>query len=607
MTVPSIFESFNARNLAPRQVAKSFVPPDNFQTLVGQHHTLIVGPRGSGKTTLLKMLQPEALDAWDSAVGKKIREGISYNSVYVGTDISWSKQISGLGSNRFSPEQQSRFSIAAFTNQILKRLVECMYYLATNDSRFALTSRKEAFVCREIAKTLKLNEDVTSWLGLKYALGRRIVNIHSLASEERELDEEGRSSRLEQARYLHLSFIPCCSSAVDIFNDAIEQPHARWAFLFDELELAPKAIREYLLDSLRSVDERFLFKLSLVPFGEDVSTFRDVLSAMPGHDFEVIPLWYSHKEDGKSFCLELWKSMVLAKGLPELQPQDALGRSVFETDRSEWSDTGMAYGRDSRLAKRFENLAEKDKTFRDFLQVNEIDLKKLEELSSNQRSANIRKATSIVAVREAFIKNHDGASVTLRSRKRTNIYTGADSLFAITEGNPRWFKGIIGPLLEELSEEQRTVSETAQTNSIEKATRRFRAMLRTVPVHDDNLNKPSRGLLSLLTSIGEFFESELIIKAFSLDPPGAITIDSRVGDGTLASLGKAINTGAIVCTDTLETPWSSLRGKTFRLSYLLAHDYRLILRAGRNVSLSFALRNEGHNKLFTEVDDEEQS
>ena len=594
---PSIFESFNARNLAPGQVAKSFVPPGHFQTLIGQHHTLIVGPRGSGKTTLLKMLQQEALDAWDSPVGKKTRESITYKSVYVGTDISWSKQIAGLGSKRFSPEEQSVFSVAAFTSQILKRLIECMHYLASHDPSFGLSSQKESFVSREIAKTFELKEDATSWLGLKYALGRRIVGIHSLASEERNRGSEVRSDRLADARYLHLSFLPCCSTAVDIFNDAIAQPHARWAFLFDELELAPKAIRNYLLDSLRSVDDRFLFKLSLVPFGDDVSIFRDVLSAMPGHDFEVIPLWYSHKDDSKSFCLELWRSMVQAKGLPDLQPHDALGRSAFETDRSEWTDEGMAYGKDSRLAKRFKNLAEKDLTFQDFLKSNGIDVDKLSELSSNQRSANVRKATTIVAVRDAFIQSHDGTSVRLRSRKSTNLYTGADSLFAITEGNPRWFKGIIGPLLEDLSDENQTVSQTAQTSAIEKASRRFRAMLRTVPVEDDALGKSSRGLLSLLTSVGEFLEAELIKKPFNLDPPGSITIDSRVNSGTLDSLGKAINTGAIVCTDSLETPWSSLRGKSFRLSYLLAHDYRLLLRAGRSVSMTYAVGSGGANGL----------
>ena len=278
---PSIFESFNARNLAPGQVAKSFVPPSHFQTLIGQHHTLIVGPRGSGKTTLLKMLQQEALDAWDSPVGNKTRESISYKSVYVGTDISWSKQIGGLGGKSLSEEEQSIFSVAAFTSQIMKRLVECMHYLAKSDQSCHLSSQKESFVSLEIAKAFELDEAPTSWLGLKYALGRRIIGIHSSASKERNREGEGRSDRLVEARYLHLSYLPCCSAAVDIFNDAISKPHARWAFLFDELELAPKAIRSYLLDSLRSVDERFLFKLSLVPFGDDVSTFRNVLSAMP--------------------------------------------------------------------------------------------------------------------------------------------------------------------------------------------------------------------------------------------------------------------------------------------------------------------------------------
>ena len=128
----------------------------------------------------------------------------------------------------------------------------------------------------------------------------------------------------------------------------------------------------------------------------------------------------------------------------------------------------MAYGKDSRLVKRFKSLAVKDETFQHFLKLHAVDLNKLSELSSNQRSSLIRKATTIVAVRDAFIKSHDGTKANLRPRKKTDLYTGADSLFAITEGNPRWFKGIVGPLLEDLSDENRKVSRTAQIDAIEK-------------------------------------------------------------------------------------------------------------------------------------------
>src|SRR6185436_1881595 len=89
----ALFDSFNARNLAPEQVARTFVPPDYFQTLIGAHHTLIVGPRGSGKTTLLKMMQYEALDAWKSSDAVEVRARISYHTVYIATDISWGRQI----------------------------------------------------------------------------------------------------------------------------------------------------------------------------------------------------------------------------------------------------------------------------------------------------------------------------------------------------------------------------------------------------------------------------------------------------------------------------------------------------------------------------------
>ena len=211
-----------------------------------------------------------------------------------------------------------------------------------------------------------------------------------------------------------------------------------------------KTIREYLLDALRSVEERLLFKLSLVPFGEDNQRFADALSARAGQDFEVVSLWYPHKDAGLAFCHKLWASMLAHRNIAPLSPVAALGRTLFETVAEDWAETGTAYRGRSRIGSRFKSLEAKDKTFAAFLIENGIKTDALENLPPDQRAATVRKATTIVAMRDFFMDSGPemGKPAKLRSRKSlANVYSGAETLFAITEGNPRWFKGIMGPLI----------------------------------------------------------------------------------------------------------------------------------------------------------------
>src|SRR5688572_14530765 len=88
-----IYESFNARNLSPEEVAKTFVVPDEFAALCGNNHAVILGPRGSGKTTMLKMLTERALHSWTSKESDGFRRSINFVGIYVPTDIHWHHQL----------------------------------------------------------------------------------------------------------------------------------------------------------------------------------------------------------------------------------------------------------------------------------------------------------------------------------------------------------------------------------------------------------------------------------------------------------------------------------------------------------------------------------
>ena len=66
--ITNLYESFNARNYTPSQVAETFIPNDDYESLWLNQHSVVLGPRGSGKTTLFKMLTVPGIYKWDDVV-----------------------------------------------------------------------------------------------------------------------------------------------------------------------------------------------------------------------------------------------------------------------------------------------------------------------------------------------------------------------------------------------------------------------------------------------------------------------------------------------------------------------------------------------------------
>ncbi|MSR60592.1 MAG: hypothetical protein EXS05_23615, partial [Planctomycetaceae bacterium] len=175
---PSIFDVFNARQLAPQEVAKLFVPSDHFEILAKPTHTLIVGPRGSGKTTLLKMLHPAALEAWQHPKAPQYRNQIEFAGVFVGTDINWKEQVKSLGDGRLDADSYRLFVRAAFTGQFLHSLLETMSYragragppLEAPHRRILLTERGEADIARELIASWHIDRAIATFEGIQIAL-----------------------------------------------------------------------------------------------------------------------------------------------------------------------------------------------------------------------------------------------------------------------------------------------------------------------------------------------------------------------------------------------------------------------------------------------------
>jgi hypothetical protein len=500
------------------------------------------------------------------------------------------------------------FGRAAFTLHVLRSLVIAMRArIAHSDSTtgfrmVSLERRSEVELVRGVASAWGLAPFVPSLRSLQYAVSDSLLGIARLANEEALLGSGGRETRLLSARYLNLDFVPAAISAIERFNDCIGEIDARWAFLFDELELAPLEIFKEVIGSVRSTDERLIFKFALNPVSEAVELLRGALAAMPAQDYDLVRLWYPYKEDSLAFSGRLLEAMLRDRGLDQIDPIILLGQSLTDFGRGDWLERGTSYYSASPAQRVLQGLSKSDPTFRDFLESKNIDLSDMERLDPNERAATLRKLAPIAAVRLTYKTSEEiGGKQNrqrTRSRKNPRLYAGARSLFAIFEGNPRVFIGVMNRLLSNFLDRSGDrkasplIDRRRQTMEINRVSGLFKAMLRVIKIEGDPSQEPNSGLLSILDRLGEYIHDHVVRRKFTLDPVGTFIVDSGVSPSLERSLREALNSGAIVYIPGSDDPpvLGSLLGCRFRLSYLLAPSYRIPLRLGREVLLSAILQ-----------------
>jgi energy-coupling factor transporter ATP-binding protein EcfA2 len=605
------FNSFNARALNSTQVAETFVPSVQYRALCRRCHTIVLGPRGSGKTTLLKMLQTAALEMWPHHEAKSYADSIDFTGVFIATDVSWGEQLKSLGHGKLDDSTHKLFSVATFTTHVLHALVSSMEYRARGDwrstqrsvRRVELSTADEASFAVFVAKAWHLEGILPTLSGLRLGLTGRLLAIREIASKEAFFNEQGRPERLEKHRFLHLHFLRASVLAIELFDQLINESGARWALLCDEIELAPKWIQSELLQALRSTDDRFLFKLALNPFTDNSAFLSEASSAAAGQDFEQLALWYAEKRDALQFCTSLWDEMFASRGTKSLLPAKVFGNSQFGALPKEEKPKSSAYGPESRWARKFVSLQEKDATFRSYLKNRKIDPRNMHLFNENEQAAEVRKIAPIVAIRDFYRQRDDQGRTQLRSRKAPLLYSGAESVFAITEGNPRWFLGLMASMVDLAGRLQpefpsQPIPAAIQARELLKISQRFAATLKTIPTHE---SAPSgMGVLQLVRKIALYMYQQAVVQPFRPEPPGSFIVDSNAPEHLLITLGQALNAGAIVYVpdDDGQLILTSLRGKRFRPSYLLAPLYRFPIRLGASVSLASIMRWDGAEEHY---------
>jgi energy-coupling factor transporter ATP-binding protein EcfA2 len=597
-------ESFNARHLGPEEVAENFVAPSYFKTLLGNYHAILVGPRGSGKTTLLKMLQQRALENWKGPAAKRARANINYTGVFIPADISWGLQVASLGNGKLSVSDHKALSVATFAAHVLRALVSAMIDRTGEMEakgvegfrRVLLSQSAEVNLVKNLSSAWRLSPDIPTLLSLQQALRLRLSHIRQVANDlirtERRLANLG-----QEVQFVDLDFLSCADYAIDLFDAAVGDMSGRWAFLFDELEIAPEWIQEHLLTMLRSGNPKILLKLAISPYSPHGNKILSGIGAAAGHDLREIPLWATDRKDSLKFCRLLWRSISRDLVSPDLSADEVLGASYFDppafTDNLAPTIVGERltpnrYSENSIWASRFASLANIDKTFDAFLKHKRINVNDLDSSDRSTHGPLIRKMAPFVAVREYFRKDPSLGTARVRSRKSSEIYSGADSYFLISEGNPRWLIGMTQSLLAKQDLPIASITARDQANEIDAAAERFRAMLATIPLTPTNHPLLKDGLIGLLDTIGEAFFKKVVIDEFQAEPPSTFVVDSDIDSAIEHALQAALNVGAVVYIPDNSSKFlvSSMRGRRFRLSYMLSPVYRLPLRSSRSISLS---------------------
>ena len=616
----SMLDAFNARDLTPASVARSFVPSPKYTDLSQATHSILIGPRGSGKTTLLKMLSLDALRAWEHEEADSYRKRISYTGIFVPADITWGAMVDSLADDgRVPTELAAVLGEVAFGINVFMAAADAMAKrLPTTHAedsslyRQAATQSPPNELIKFIADIWKLKLHSISFRGLGQALNARLADLYAQAKRLSHLERPTVALLHQEAPYTTLDIFASLTAALNEFNAHIGEEHGRWAILLDEFEVVPAHIQQQVLHNLRAANNRLIFKVALAPCGAQTGTLLKAASS-PNEvdDVKRIELWYRDKSEVISFCRSLFESRMHTKGIQT--PEQMLGKTEIIEDLEEVEEPqGLfndrpttSWGQDWWAT--FHLLAANDEGFREFLTNKNIDINDLQSSPTLPNGNTLRKIAPIVAFRAAY---RDIRGKRMGRKPFRTPYVGWEAIASISEGNPRWLIGMLEGLEREMGPDvDLPLSVYAQWSQVIRTSNAFMAKIKTVAIEDNMGITTTISVAALLDRIGNALHSDLITSNFVEDPCGTFIVDEKVAPNIESCLRIALNFGGLVCFDPPDhvAGYDTLIGKQFRLAYILAPKYRLPLRKGRPRNLSTLLSSsESSSKASARKAGEEQ-
>lgn len=587
------YDSFNARNLTPEAVAETFVPHPLFDKLLSNDHIILMGPRGSGKTTMLKMMTPRALDAWKSPEAKRIRSELAFVAVYIPTDIHWHNQLQYYQDKLAKfPELASAISRAAVTTNVLNAACIGMSDKLQFILKDQYSMQKEADLCEMLIKAWRLPRCIPCLSAILLALQSRLNDI---VIESQKLiytnDSDSMIPNLPDSFFVdyHSAVVIAFKAFDHIFLD---QSRRRWALCFDELELAPEWLQTRLLTEVRSTDEILVFKLSTSPIPAVESTSQ----ASPRNDFSTIRLWAHAKQDFRPFCAKLAKSILERNPIVNSDPVELFGLSPIAGNIRRQGSNSKEYELGSQTWEILQVEAKNDVSLNALLIKKGINLSNPTAPDQESRDQVLRKIKPTVLLRHAFRVTSSTGHTRRRSRKQSTIYSGAEAIYTMSDGNPRWLIGIINDMLSVAPKANdgriNTISDHVQARVLYDVSQQYCAFLRALTDSSSIKEGENIKLYSFLETISQFFFDKIIEGDFPLDPVGSFKIDAAVPIGLVKILRTAAYYGGVIFVDPQDHAFDSkLLGKRFRLSFMLSPQWKLPLRLYSAVALSKCLHS----------------
>jgi GTPase SAR1 family protein len=603
------YGAFNARWLKPEEVARRFVPLTSFSKLIREGHSILMGPRGCGKTTLLKMLTRRAINEWyGSERSKKYPNQLikhNYEAIYIPSDIRWSYEIRDINIPESNDpninEQVQRIMMSASTMGAILDTTDSIISDMNADDE--VKNKFEILICESLIDLWKIPKAIPSLIDLGTRIEELVANIRGIIKFNCDAIAEF-ISHLPPLFYSNALDLPIisCKKICSILPVA-DRP-SKWAICYDELEIAPIWLHEELLSSLRSIgDQDFFLKLTWTPILPSASS-----SPEPAADYTAIRLWYSHVNDPKYFCEDLATSF-LSDRYPNkvLSPSDFLGDSFFASE-DEHLD-GFEHYKTNEFYTAMKNLAEFDSSFRDALINRHIDPQNPQPptdpiLKTKQLNEFFRKAKPIVFLREAFLTS----KFNQRSRKSVTLYAGKQTVFAVSEGNPRLLLSLLNDLADaadftnSAAEGRIRVKFSKQAVVINATSRRFEQLIKATPVSFKSaLTSKSLTIHELVTMLAAAFREKLYGTDFPLDPIGSIRVIPGVPKYVLNTIKRGIEIGALVhIGKSPEDVPSKIINERFRLSFLLCPSYKLPLRNYKEMDMDRSGHVTKRNFLLAE-------
>lgn len=565
---PSISESFNARSTTTEELCNSFIINDYFERLASPNHTIMIGPRGSGKTTLMRMLEVQSLEMWDKENSSFYRKKVDYSGVFIPTDRFWKTQydraeaiISHKGNESISLILQS-----LFTYHILEQICKVVSFRTSRT-----IERKNNYRSVKIDKSIE--NELVSALSRLWCLKPEILSLKSLIIELT-LKKQSISiyinnvlngkQELKQPEVVQATIVETISSSIAIINTYFDEIGYKWALLFDELELAPDALIQPLVDAMRGGEKDIIFKLALSPYHKGVAITKTPESAMREQDLSFINLTESSEQDGDRFAKTLCENILLRQGI----------KTSIEHcfDKPKDIDIDIV----------FSELATKDPSFKKYLI--EKELYNIPYLDQNRYHQNLaRKIKFIANLRNSRRKDEKH----LKARRRaSDLYGGLQNIFRSVEYNPRMLIGIMNIFIP-IIKEKGSVSIKQQIECIENYFESFKALLSTIALKSSD--KRYNNIYDLVTDIAIFFQNDIHGYEFKAEPKGSIIFKTNADKDLLEAIGYALNAGALIAVKNEVGAFHdvvNIHSTRCRLSYMFSHHFDLLMTLQKEIDFN---------------------